>query len=105
MPNWTQELIEVKKKHINTTHYAVADKSPHPPPSYFTWSHLYKREEKIYIHILFCARKLLESGLNISILRGQTQQRRQKSVCFGCLRTTMQISMFTLFLEKQLQTS
>ena len=48
MPNWTNseemEIKEVNTKNIDTTRYAVTDKSPHPPPSYFTWAHLYKRE-------------------------------------------------------------
>ena len=48
-PDWTKsercKCSVIETKHIDTTRYAVADKSPDPPPFYFTWEHLYKREE------------------------------------------------------------
>ena len=58
-PYWTKkeetEIIEVETKNIDTKKYAVPDKSPVPPPSYFTWEHLYKREEKnLYPHGVLC---------------------------------------------------
>ena len=58
-PNWTKkketEIITIEKKNIDTKKYAVPDKSPDFPPSYFTWEHLYKREEKnLYPHGVLC---------------------------------------------------
>ena len=58
-PNWTKkketEIITIEKKNIDTKKYAVPDNNPDPPPSYFTWQHLYKREEKyLYPHGVLC---------------------------------------------------
>ena len=58
-PNWTKkketEIITIEKKKIDTKKYAVPDNNPDPPPSYFTWEHLYKREEKyLYPHGVLC---------------------------------------------------
>ena len=58
-PNWTNKeetkIREVKTNNIDRKKYAVPDKSPDFPPSYFTWEHLYKREEKnLYPHGVLC---------------------------------------------------